>query len=280
MAALSFSASLMKYWWFVIRFVARAVGRDDSLGLAVRRIDVHEVHVGAEVQFPAAELAHGNDRKPGGVSFRPAFSIDRPAIAFPQLRIGPFIGLLQADLGKVRQFRHRLLQVGLAEQVAQADPKHLLLAENASGRRNTSLSSGYRDSNAPNRSARAGCTCGMRKKLGIAKKSEAFVAVVIQGRWKESGLRRRSSGASEHVGVGAEKRCKTGDIVERAHEAFEIIERHVGIGGTGKDGNRSGRTSAQTVSPRLRSQIVQGSSAPAPGPGSRNAAIASCEGVI
>ena len=73
MAALSFLRKLDEI--LVVRDPVRhgPVRRAVPLGLAVRGIDVHEVHIGAEVQFPPAELAHGDDREPGGMpTSRPA----------------------------------------------------------------------------------------------------------------------------------------------------------------------------------------------------------------
>jgi hypothetical protein len=107
----------------------RAFRSLSAFRLAVGGIDVHEVDVGAEVQLPAAELAHGDDGEPRGHCCPILPPHQGPAELLLKVGIDMFIGRLEADLCQVRELAHGLLQVRFAHEVAQADPEHLLPAE-------------------------------------------------------------------------------------------------------------------------------------------------------
>ena len=80
---------------------------------------------------------------------RPAVTVpsgdcdDRPAVPGRKSRVGPLVGRLQTDLGKVGQVLHGLPQVRLVQQIAQRDPQHLLFSEEPEAAEKDASSSGF-----------------------------------------------------------------------------------------------------------------------------------------
>ena len=76
----------------------------------------------------------------------------------------------------------------------------------------------------------------MCKKFGIAKERESVFRVRNKKGRKKAARAEDRQERRKHGGVGAEKRYKARDIVKAADETLEVIERHVRVGGAGKDG--------------------------------------------
>ena len=105
-------------------------GRPVLLGAAVRGVvDVEQVDVRAEVEVPAAELAHADD----GEAARLRSFEHRPAVPRLQFHAAHVVGGLQAEVGHVREPFQDRRRAGLPHQVADGDAQVGPLLERAQG---------------------------------------------------------------------------------------------------------------------------------------------------
>ena len=93
--------------------------------LAVGAVDEHQVDVGRVVELVAAELAHGDDREPGLGSA----AADRGAVGLTHGRLRLAQRLRDARVGQVRQLLGGPRQVGVAQEIADADAQEMAVLE-------------------------------------------------------------------------------------------------------------------------------------------------------
>ena len=105
--------------------------RDASLraarGLPIIAIDEDEVDVGRIVQLVAAELAHADD----GQSRRRTVGVPRLSVVLAKLCLGPSPGGGQAHVGQARELFGGDGEIGVAQDIAAADPQKLAILEAA-----------------------------------------------------------------------------------------------------------------------------------------------------
>ena len=189
---------------------------------AVLAVDEDQVDVRGIIELVPAQLAHPDHRESRG---HPV-GADRNTVETPEPVLGPAPRRAQTHVGQAGQLLRRHRQVGVAQDVAAADPQQLAVLE------------------APQR---------VEPRVVTGEGPEARVQILLQlvavplphGRrleepWEQGGMaaqgvREELAGAAEarqqrrRAGMGSEE-AQEGGAVPLPGEALEIVESHVGVG--------------------------------------------------